>query len=98
MEKLFLRKTLLQIVELLAEISHSLKNQPNPYEPIAPPRNNEELLTRQQVKEFLNIEETTYKRKVKAGILKPIKMPGGDRFYKSDLIDAYNESIRRGRI
>ncbi|MBT2563357.1 hypothetical protein J7E50_00115 [Pedobacter sp. ISL-68] len=38
-------------------------------------------LTQQQVKDCPNISESTYKSKVKDGILKPIKLPGGDRFY-----------------
>nr|WP_315419984.1 helix-turn-helix domain-containing protein [uncultured Pedobacter sp.] len=55
-------------------------------------------LTRQQVKDYLNISESTYKRKVKDGTLKPIKLPGGDRFYLKDLLAAYLESQRKGRI
>ncbi|WP_129715512.1 AlpA family transcriptional regulator [Pedobacter sp. SYP-B3415] len=57
----------------------------------------ESPMTRQQVKDFLGISESTYKRKVKEGTLKPIKLPGGDRFYKSELISQYKESQRRGR-
>ena len=55
-------------------------------------------MTRQQVKDYLGISESTYKRKVKEGSLRPLKLPGGDRFYKSQLEDEYRESIRRGRI
>lgn len=58
----------------------------------------ETQLTRQQVKDYLNISESTYKRKVKDGTLKPIKLPGGDRFYLKDLLAAYMESQRKGRI
>ncbi|UKT63262.1 DNA-binding protein [Pedobacter mucosus] len=58
----------------------------------------EEQMTRQQVKDYLKISESTYKRKVKDGTLNPIKMPGGDRFYKSELIFAFCESKNRGRI
>ena len=57
-----------------------------------------EQLTRQQVKDYLKISESTYKRKVKDGTLKPIKLPGGDRFYLKDLLAAYLESQRKGRI
>jgi len=62
------------------------------------PKTEEKLMTRNQVQEYLNITEATYKRWVKKGALKPMKMPGGDRFYKQDLTDAHKESIRRGRI
>jgi|GEM_PF-419440 len=52
----------------------------------------EKMMTRQEVKDYLNISESTYKRKVKDGTLKPIAMPGGDRFYKSQLLEAFLES------
>ncbi|KIA94957.1 hypothetical protein OC25_08520 [Pedobacter kyungheensis] len=57
-----------------------------------------EQLTRQQVKDYLKISESTYKRKVKDGTLKPIKLPGGDRFYLKDILGEYLESKRKGRI
>lgn len=58
----------------------------------------DQLLTRQEVMDYLGISESTYKRKVRKGILKPSKMPGGDRFYKSELREEFLESKRRGRI
>lgn len=58
----------------------------------------DEQMTRQDVKDYLKISESTYKRKVKDGTLKPIKMPGGDRFYKQDLSDAFLESKRKGKF
>ena len=58
----------------------------------------QQLFTRQEVKDYLGISESTYKRKVKDGSLKPTKMPGGDRFFKHQLLDEFEESKRRGRI
>jgi len=58
----------------------------------------EQKLTRQEVKDYLGISESTYKRKVKDGSLKPMKLPGGDRFYKHQLLEQFEESKRRGRI
>ena len=55
------------------------------------------LIIDQCNKDYLNISESTYKRKVKDGTLKPIKMPGGDRFYKRELLAAFQGSHRRGR-
>jgi hypothetical protein len=43
-------------------------------------------LTQQQVKGCPSISESTYKRKVKDSTLKPIELPGGDRFYVKDLL------------
>ncbi|TBO42232.1 helix-turn-helix transcriptional regulator [Pedobacter kyonggii] len=58
----------------------------------------DELMTRQQVKDYLGISESTYRRKVKDGTIKPLKMPGGERCYKSQLLGQLQESRRRGRI
>ncbi|TCO25236.1 hypothetical protein EV200_104273 [Pedobacter psychrotolerans] len=55
-------------------------------------------MDRQDVKDYLGISESTYKRKVKDGKLKPMKLPGGDKFYKSELLAEYKQSKRRGRI
>jgi hypothetical protein len=42
-------------------------------------------MTRQEVKDYLGISESTYEKKVRVGVLRPRKLPGGDRFYKSQL-------------
>lgn len=55
-------------------------------------------MTRQEVKDYLGISESTYKRMVKQGRLLPLKRPGGDRFYRSQLEDEYRESVRKGRV
>lgn len=55
-------------------------------------------MDRQEVKDYLGISESTYKRKVREGKLRPLKSPGGDKFYKSELLDEYKESKRRGRV
>ncbi|RZK16367.1 MAG: helix-turn-helix domain-containing protein [Pedobacter sp.] len=58
----------------------------------------DELMSREEAKDYLGISESTYKRKVKQGHLKPLNLPGGKRFFKSQLAEEYFESIRRGRI
>jgi len=58
----------------------------------------EELMNHLQVQKYLDISKSTYYRKVKEGKLKPMKLPGGDKYYKQDLLAEYNESKRRGRI
>ena len=55
-------------------------------------------LNRQEAMDYLGISESTYKRMVKQGRLKPMRMPGGHKFYKSELLAEYKESKRRGRI
>ncbi|TCD28649.1 DNA-binding protein [Pedobacter psychrodurus] len=55
-------------------------------------------MDRQEVKDYLGISESTYKRKVKEGVLRPLKLPGGDKYYKSQLLGEFKESKRRGRV
>lgn len=55
-------------------------------------------MDRQEVKDYLGISESTYKRKVKQGVLRPLKLPGGDKYYKSQLMSEFKESKRRGRV
>jgi len=55
-------------------------------------------MDRQEVKDYLGISESTYKKKVKDGVLRPMKLPGGDKYYKSQLLSELKESRRRGRI
>ena len=84
------------LLELLYKIYLILSNQQPSSLP--PAGTDDEPMTRQEVKDYLGISESTYKRKVKDGTLRPIKMPGGDRFYKHHLIEALGESKRKGRI
>ena len=84
------------LIKILYNIYLLLKENPALLTPLHPGMNDEQL-TRQEVKDYLKISESTYKRKVKDGTLKPKKMPGGDRFYKSELLAAFEESHRRGR-
>ena len=58
----------------------------------------DDLLSRYEVMDYLGISESTYKRKVKMGALKPLKLPGGDKYYKSQLLGEFKESKRRGRV
>jgi hypothetical protein len=55
-------------------------------------------MDRQEVKDYLGISESTYKRKVKEGALRPLKLPGGDKYFKSQLLGEFKESKRRGRV
>jgi len=56
------------------------------------------LMTKQEVLRYLNISESTYKRRVREGRLKPMRLGGGDMFYKEDLEEVLWESKRRGKI
>jgi len=86
------------LIKILYNIYQLLKNHQNLAWSTPYPLLDEEQMTRQEVKDYLKISESTYKRKVKDGTLKPIKMPGGDRFYKRELLAAFQESYRKGRL
>ena len=86
------------LIKILYNIYLLLKDHPNLLLPSPPLMPEDERMTRQEVKDYLKISESTYKRKVKDGTLRPIKMPGGDRFYKRELLAAFQESYRKGRL
>ncbi|GAA3950306.1 hypothetical protein GCM10022246_01060 [Pedobacter ginsengiterrae] len=79
-----------KIYEILRYLQHQQSIEESPGDSLH--------MTRQEVKDYLKISESTYKRKVKQGVLTPLKMPGGDRFYRYQLEDELKESVRRGRI
>lgn len=58
----------------------------------------ERLLSAQDVMNKLNISEATYYRFVKRGALKPRMKGSRHYFYEADLVEALEESKRRGRI
>ncbi|RDC54133.1 helix-turn-helix domain-containing protein [Pedobacter chinensis] len=86
------------LIKILYNIYLLLKNHQDYWSLSHVPFPDDEQMTRQEVKDYLKISESTYKRKVKDGTLKPIKMPGGDRFYKRELLAAFQESYRKGRL
>lgn len=93
------RQALDTLVELaneqLQQIQH-LKEKNKSYR--AEHHSDATLMTKQEVLRFLNISDSTYKRRVKQGLLKPMRLGGGDVFYMEDLKAALWESKRRGKI
>ena len=55
-------------------------------------------MNKQEVLDQLKISESTYKRHLKNGLLKPIRLTGIDEYFEEDLIQAMEESRRRGRV
>lgn len=85
------------ILEILAKIYMAISQDSNS-RPLAPDESpKEETMTRQQVKDYLHISESTYKRKVKDGTLHPMRLPGGHLYFKSDLLAEKRISLNRGR-
>lgn len=77
-------------LELLSTILSEVRGNSN--------KSEEEKMTREDVKAYLGIGETTYKLRVKDGSLNPRKLPGGHLYYKSELIEAREQSVRKGKI
>lgn len=57
-----------------------------------------ELLNKPQVMDLLGISDTTYRRYVRAGRLKPMRLHGIDMYQREDLLQELRESRRKGRI
>ncbi|WP_134090086.1 AlpA family transcriptional regulator [Olivibacter sp. XZL3] len=86
-----LLQTVVQIHKLLENITgHGTKNGGKKL----PDR----LLSAQDVMDKLGISEATYYRHVKNGELKPRIKGNRHYFYEDDLVEALEESRRRGRI
>lgn len=56
------------------------------------------LLNKQDVISLLNISDTTYRRYVKMGRLRPMKLRGIDMYREEDLLLELQESRRKGRV
>lgn len=56
------------------------------------------MLNKNQVMSLLHISDTTYRRYVKSGRLKPMRLHGIDMYREDDLIQELEESRRKGRL
>lgn len=55
------------------------------------------LMDKYEVMAVLKISESTYRRYVKKGILVPMKLDGIDMYFKKDIINALENSRRKGK-
>lgn len=56
------------------------------------------LWTHMEVIAYLGISLSTYKRRVKEGVLKPMTLTGDDRYFEEDLLEAMEESRLKGKV
>ncbi|MGK9118022.1 helix-turn-helix transcriptional regulator [Olivibacter jilunii] len=89
-------QTLVEIADEQLQIMRHLKEQSMSYG--SKHNADSTLMTKQEVLAYLNISDSTYKRRVREGLLKPMRLGGGDVFYKEDLQQALWESKRKGKI
>ncbi|WP_282638717.1 hypothetical protein [Sphingobacterium thalpophilum] len=47
---------------------------------------------------YLGISVSTYKRRVREGLLNPMTLAGDDRYFEEDLIEALERSRLKGKI
>lgn len=47
---------------------------------------------------YLNISFSTYKRRVKEGLLKTMTLTGDDRYFEEDLAEAMERSRIKGKV
>ena len=93
------RQSLDTLVEIAKEQLHIMQQLPDRNKPcLADLEQESVLMSKEEVLTYLNISDSTYKRRVKEGILKPMRLGGGDMFYKDDLKEALWESKRRGKV
>lgn len=58
---------------------------------------NRKTLDKFEVMQILKISDSTYRRYVKKGMLRPMQLDGIDLYYREDIDSALEESRRKGR-
>jgi|GEM_PF-1064387 len=95
-------RTILEMIQLIPQMCTLLQNILNILQNgiylLTEQQESPQTVNRQEVLNYLQISNSTYKRKVASGELKPMKLPGGDRYHLADLIKQMEESRRRGRL
>lgn len=86
-----------EIVPYLKDIYHILTEIRDLYALPHRSLDDDRLLDKQQVISMLNISDTTYRRYVKAGRLRPMRLHGIDMYREDDLLQELRESRRKGR-
>lgn len=80
-----------QLLTVLTAVSRSAKRQ-------MASLSERKLWTHLEVMRYLNISLSTYKRRVKDGILKPMTLTGDDRYFEEDLTEAMEQSRMKGKV
>lgn len=89
-----LSETLLLICQLLAVLINVIKAKK--VQQIA--LRERKLWTHMEVIAYLGISLSTYKRRVKDGLLKPMTLTGDDRYFEEDLLEAMEQSRLKGKV
>ncbi len=87
-----------EAIQLLREIRNALMSIIDQYANDKSLDKKIRLYSKQEVLDMMNMTEITYRRNLKKGLLKPIRIAGVDLYFKEDLIAAMNESRRKGKL
>lgn len=91
--------SLVQILKSIEKQMHLSNERIQPGPRVEDPQAQlEEWMSKQDVIDYLQISDRTYRRQVESGLLKPMNIGGGDFYFKSHLLEALQESRRRGRV
>ncbi|WP_437922415.1 helix-turn-helix transcriptional regulator [Sphingobacterium sp. LRF_L2] len=92
-----MKKWMQDILMVLHKIFNSLEDsKPSDGRKLAP-LEDRKLWTKQEVIDKLGMSESTYKRNVRSGLLKPMRLNGTDVYFEEDLLKAMEESRNKGR-
>ncbi|HLS94740.1 MAG TPA: hypothetical protein VK017_04215 [Sphingobacterium sp.] len=83
---------------LLRDIYWLMKAMAKMHYTAQPPLLERKLWTKQEVIDKLGMSETTYKRHLRTNLLRPIRLAGTDLYFEEDILEAIEESRRKGRI
>ncbi|KKX46610.1 MULTISPECIES: hypothetical protein [Sphingobacterium] len=89
-----LTEALLLICKLLSLLTAASRNKKTEISSLS----ERKLWTQREVMEYLSISLSTYKRRVKEGLLKPITLTGDDRYFEEDLTEAMERSRMKGKV
>lgn len=84
--------------DFMSDIRDVLLTMHEQQQPAYPPLAERKRWNKRQVKDMLNMSESTYKRNLKVELLVPMRLSGDDEYFEEDLIRAMEESRRRGRL
>lgn len=87
-------EVLMAIYRLLATLIHILKVKKIEQKPLR----ERKLWTHTEVTDYLGISVSTYKRRVREGLLNPMTLTGDDRYFEEDLAEALERSRLKGKI
>lgn len=62
------------------------------------PLEKRKLWTKQEVMDTLGMSDSTYRRHLLSGLLKPMRINGADLYFEEDITEAMEESRRKGRF